>query len=230
MPFPEHKSKHMAKSKLKDHSILEFHGLWQTTIGAGGFTTLRFNPQQLAIFPRVLACADNWAHFRVRKLKFRLLPSPKDNICAAGFVGGVEDTPPATVVTLSEVLNTVFMPGQGVQTVPSSWAIPSKEELSGPLPWYKAVEGAADPTDESPGVISVCGAATDPFVLEMLFTLEFKTAVDPANTPAAVSLRRDLLVMRQERMLAREKAHLERLVGGTIAVVPVATAVRSARP
>jgi hypothetical protein len=140
-----------------------------------------------------------------------------------GFVGGVQDVPPATVAAVGELMPAVSMPAGGTQTVPSQWASSSKSELAGPFPWYKALNGAADTTEEAPGLLVFAGTSTQAFNYEFFVTFEFKTAVDPANTPAALALRRELTVLRLEAARLREKKALEGVLGGTVVVLPSGT-------
>jgi hypothetical protein len=149
-----------------------------------------------AAFPRVAVEADVWAHFRVSKLSFRLLPtSPITVPQAASFLGGVQDTNPSTFAQVTEILASC---SKGVgQTTPSSWVRVSKSELAGPFPWYKSVAGTADPTEESPGTISIVGTGTETFIIEFKGVFEFKTSVATGNTPLAIRLRE---LVRKERI------------------------------
>jgi len=158
---------------------------------------------------RVQAEADAWAHFRMRKLKIRLNPAPVGNTSgqAAGYVGGIQDTVPSTVAQISELLPAVFM--QLGQTVPSEWTSVKQEDLSGPIPWYKALVGAADNLEEAPGTIVVAGASTNAFILELRGVIEFKVAVAPANTPMAVAAR---LAGQEERLRILREAERTRIM------------------
>jgi hypothetical protein len=97
----------------------------------------------------------------------------------------------------------------GSNTVPTEWVRVPKSDLAGPLPWYKSIAGSADATEEAPGAISVFSTGTtDAFSLEVRGVFEFKTAVAPANTPAAVALRDQVRTLRKMDQLLSEKQRL----------------------
>jgi len=165
----------------------------QTGVFVAGLFGLGLTP---AIFPRVALEADVWAHFRIRKLAFRLLPtSPSTVAQAAGFIGGVQDTNPSTFAQVTELLPSCVK-GVG-QTVPSSWVHVARSELAGPFPWYKTVAGSADATEESPGTISIVGTGVESFIIEFKGVFEFKTGVSQSNTPVQLKLRE---LVRKERV------------------------------
>ncbi len=174
-----------------------FHYLLQAT-AAGNVYAFNFQPS--ANFgTRIGAEADAWAHFRVNSFKFRLHPFGGSGSKAAGFVGGVQDTAPGSLAQISELIPSVVH--NTSTTTPTEWASVSKSELAGPFPWYKAVAGGADATEEMPGQMCVwTSGATDSFWLEMRGVFEFKTAVSTGNTPANVA-----------RILAEREARLEAL-------------------
>lgn len=171
---------------------MPFHEVSSGAFAAGVFTFL-VNP---AAFPRVILEADVWAHFRIRQFSFRLLPtSPSTVPMAAGYIGGVEDTAPSTLVQVSELLPSCIK-GVG-QTTPSNWVRVPRADLAGPFPWYKTVLGTADPTEESPGQFVCVGTGTEAFLVEFKGVFEFKTSVNNANTPLARELRARI---REERI------------------------------
>lgn len=183
-----------------DSCIVPFHACLNANLASNTFGI----PLLPASFSRAAAEADTWAHFRVPSLSFRLLPTPSAGIMAAGYVGGVEDTPPATFNTISELIPSCFL-GLG-QTCPTNWIRVPRIDLAGPFPWYKSVAGAADPTEESPGALRLGGSgATDFFALEVKGTFEFKTAVSTANTPLAVRVRAQLREERRDAIVRRER-------------------------
>jgi hypothetical protein len=192
--------------KNRDSMSIEFHGLYSGALTAGA-AAISMNPVAASYSSRLQAEADAWCHYRIRQLRFKLHPTPTTTaIQACGFVGGVQDTAPATVATIMELIPSAYM---GVdQSVPSEWIRVSPSELAGPLPWYKAIAGAADGTEESPGVFCVAGATTEAFAIELRGVFEFKTAAATANTP----LGRQLIARRREERLAvqreRERAHI----------------------
>lgn len=174
---------------------MPFHEVLTGSLASGVFSTLI----QPSAFPRIALEADVWAHFRIRKLAFRMLPtSPSTVIMAAGYVGGVEDTAPGSFAQVSELI-TSCIKGVG-QTVPTNWVRIPKVDLSGPFPWYKSLPGTADPTEESPGQLSVVGTGTEAYAIELKGVIEFKVSVNSANTPAALAARR---ILREERVRAQ---------------------------
>jgi len=204
--MPHRKGRKHGKGGV-DSATIPFHYCLANSFVAGVFG---FNLQPTNI-PRLLLEADVWCHFRIRKFSFRLLPtSPVTVAQGAGYVGGVEDTPPATYIQIAELIPSCLK-GVG-QTVPTNWVHVPRSDLAGPFPWYKAIPGSADATEESPGVVVVVGTGTETFNLEMKGVFEFKTAVNAANTPAALNARR---IIREERlrvMRAKERDSLMRVL------------------
>jgi hypothetical protein len=190
---------------MKDTEVLEYHFLFASTFTAGVFG-LSANPTTMGTFAtRLIAQADLWSHFRHRSLKFRLRVTPSTTAQQfVGFVGGVQDTPPATAQAIMELLPSVMMDVD--QTIPSEWMSVPRADLAGPLPWYKAVPGAADATEESPGTLIVVGTGSEAFAVEVRGVMEFKTGLSTANTPLFMQAR---LLMRAERLrLERERESL----------------------
>jgi hypothetical protein len=109
------------------------------------------------------------------------------------------------------------------QSIPSEWVNVSKSDLAGPFPWYKTVVGTADPTEESPGLVTIAGTSTDAFVAEFRGVFEFKTSVATANTPLGVNLRRRIHEERALSAILAQKNVLMRILstGTTPAVSPV---------
>jgi len=176
--------------------------------GVGG------GPMTPLLFPRLAVEADAWAHFRVKRLSFRLHPtSPKTAAQACCYIGGVQDTPPATFSAISEVLSSCIN-GVG-STVPSDWVHVLKSEVAGPFPWYKSVAGTADSTEEAPGSFQVVGTGTETFTLEFRGIFEFKTAVATTNTPVALAARRQLHLERVNAERARARMVLLQVLNST---------------
>jgi len=165
----------------------------------------------LSMSPRAQIEADTWAHFRIKRLAFRMHPtSPITVPHAAGWVGGIQDTPPTTFNTISELIPSVIK-GVG-QSCPTAWVVIPKSDLAGPFPWYKSVAGAADPTEESPGAIYLAGTGTEAYNLEVRGVFEFKTAVSTSNTPMARQLRDAVRRERLEAARLAERAVLLRIL------------------
>jgi len=164
-----------------------------------------------ALFPRPSVEADVWAHFRVRKLSMRLMPtSPSTVAQALGYVGGLEDTAPSTFSQVSELIPSAIK-GVG-QTVPSSWIRVPRVDLAGPFPWYKTISGAADVTEESPGQIIAVGTGTEAVTIEFKGIFEFKTSVAAANTPSALKMRELVRKERTESARAIERDKLLKIL------------------
>jgi len=182
------------KGNRSDGAVIPFHISLSGSLAAGLFS---FNVNPSAI-NRLLIEADAWAHFRVRSLSFRMLPtSPITAAHAAGYVGGIQDTPPATYLQVSELIPSTVK-GVG-QTVPTPWVRVGRADLAGPFPWYKTIPGTADATEEAPGSIIVIGTGTEAYNLELKGKFEFKTSVNSGNTPLSAELRARI---REERINA----------------------------
>jgi hypothetical protein len=193
----------MSKNQVKrDSCLMPFRFIQVGPLVAGVFA-MTANPNGLS--PRALVEADTWTHFRLKSLRFRLHPvsNTSTTYATAVWVPGIQDTPPVTRATSSELLTAAVL--GGIASVQSDWASVSKSELSGPLPWYKTIQGTADATEEAPGQLIVIGTATETFVLEIMGVFEFKGSIATANTPAAVKLREELRAFRLQQVNSREK-------------------------
>jgi hypothetical protein len=188
----------------QDSCLFPFHNILQSAL-TGGVNAFIVSPNN-SLSPRALTEADCWTHFRVRRLRFRLHPQGAGNtLQAVGYIGGIQTTAPATVAQVGELLPSVPLGGDA--NCPTSWVNVSRGDLSGPLPWYKTIPGAADAEESAPGALCVAGTGTDTFCLEMSGVFEFKTAVATANTPFAVELRERLRteMIRLVRTAERER-------------------------
>jgi len=193
----------MQKRKVKDGEIVSIHGFGVAAL-VGGASNAQVSPSGLtAVSSRLLAEADSWCYFRVRSLKFRLHNSGSANDFAIGFVGGAQDTLPATLATVMELLPSTYFSHN--YTRPSDWVVVSGSELAGPFPWYKSVNGTADTSEEGPGYICIAGTTTQTFYYELYAVFEFKTAVAPANTPLARQAVQAVVAERRELALRRER-------------------------
>jgi len=205
--------------RQKDSQLLPFH-VCQAAALSSGTALITGNPA--GIGGRSLIEADAWSHFRFRKLKFRLAPGTTTvGSIAAGWVGGIQDTPPATFATVMELLPSTFTKGN--LTVYSEWVNVTKADLQGALPWYKTIAGAATDVEEQPGQLVLAGSASDSYFLEIKGVIEFKTAVASGNTPAELVLREKLRAERINRHLAHEQQRVVALLAGP-------TATSSVRP
>ncbi len=201
-------SKRMAK---RDSSVETFHGIISSS-SAATQELINLNPTNMnvapASFTRIPAVADNWAQFRVLALRFRLHSIGSSNAVAAGFVGGVQDTPPSTAAQVLELLPSTYLGPS--QQVPTKWVNVPRKDLAGPLSWYKTVLGTADATEESPGVLVITHTTMVFCAVEVYITYEFKAAVAPGNTPAAAAILREVAA---ERRRLHQEVQRQRLLG-----------------
>lgn len=201
-----------------DSVVFPFHNVLSGTLTAGTVAILVSPNSNMS--PRALLEADVWAHFRVKKLAFRIWrTSAVTNPQAIGFVGGVEDTAPSTVVQIMELMPSTYI--QETNTVPSNWVHVPRIDLRGPFPWYKTIPGTADATEEAPGYVCVAGSGTDAYRVEFKGAFEFKTSVNSANTPLSVELRARIREERRQIVIARER---KALLG---VIAPAAAQVKS---
>jgi hypothetical protein len=201
-------------NKLGDGCFMPFHHIQVLTLAA---TTGTINCNPTGLSSRALSEADNWAHFRLRRLKFRIHPQEKlptagtnevSRACV-GYVGGMEDTAPATATDIMELLPSLYL--AGYSTIPTKWMTISPKDLAGPLPWYKTIPGTADVTEESPGqlcyVLAGSGSVNS-IVIEWSGIFEFKTSVSATNTPLSAKLRE---MIRDERRRAADEIERKKL-------------------
>jgi len=202
------------RRSLVDEELFPFHTL--VPITGAGQTLISVNPNN-TLTPRGSVEADSWAHFQCRKLKFRMHPCGIVPVAAVttanvsvGYCGGIQDTPPASASQVLELHPSTFL--SKTQTLPTAWVTVPSIDLRGPLPWYKAISGTADSTEEAPGQICVftTDATNGMFTnqLEVKGVFAFKTSVATGNTPAAVAAR---LTLHEERKKAADKDESERL-------------------
>jgi hypothetical protein len=202
--------------KGRDSTLIPFHSLFSGSLVSGGVS---ISASPVGLSGRAGVEADAWCHFRINSLRFRLLPtSPITGLQVAGFIGGVQDTAPATTADMAEVLSSTIK-GVG-QTVYSEWVKVTRQELAGPFPWYKSIAGAADPTEESPGTLILRGTGTDTYTLEVRGVFEFKTSVSTANTPAALQLRKRVREERLANLVLAERDILMKILGGGVTATP----------
>jgi len=195
---------------------MPFHTFLQQALSSGAAVIIG-NPSGLSNGGRMLTEADAWAHFRLKKLSFRMHPNAlaAGTFITAGWVGGVQDTPPASAGNVMDLIPSCVY--AKTSTVPTEWVRVPKQDLAGPLPWYKTIAGSADATEEAPGELVFGGTTTDAALVEIRGVIEFKTSVSTANTPAEVALRARL---RAER-LAREHEVAQKRVLALLGCQPV---------
>ncbi len=207
----------------RDIVAVPIHFILQSTMTSGVANTT-LSPTDLAsASTRLAALADEYAHYRIKSFRFRMHPITQvATDMAAGVVGGVQDTLPGTTFQILELIPSVYLGGD--TTIPTEWAVVPKSDLSGPLPWYKAIRGAADVTEETPGYLCIAGTGSASFVVEVRAVYEFKTSVAPANTPSAISLRKQLLAERVQMVKEREKDQVLRLLSQKLGTTNVSSA------
>jgi len=95
------------KSKLKDGCVVHFHTVVSSALAANVFA-VALNPSDTNLSAtRLPAEADTYAHFRVLSVKARLHPITRTAQQVLGYVGGVQDTPPATLSAMGELVSYV---------------------------------------------------------------------------------------------------------------------------
>ncbi len=193
-----------SKSKKGSFCQMEFHALYiNTNAGASG-DQVQLSPSGLsAIATRFLAEADAWGYFRFDWLKFRALPG---TVVSAGYCP-VQDTFPATALQIGELVDSCYIPN-ATQSVPTEWVNVRKPDLAGPFPWYKAVNGTFDATEEAPGYLVVKATAASTYNVELRFSVTFKEQVAAANTPAELDIIRARMMLRQKTAADAEKRKL----------------------
>lgn len=198
-----------SKNGKADSALYPFHFLLAGTLTAGTVTLLVSPNSNFS--PRAFVEADSWAHFRIKALSFRIHPlNAVTNAQAAGYCGGIQDTPPGTLAAVSELIPSCILGGR--TTRPSDWVRVPKSDLAGPLPWYKTIPGNADATEEAPGTITVIGTGTDGYQLELRGMFEFKTAVATANTPLAKQLQELVRKEKISSVMSAERALLLKIL------------------
>jgi hypothetical protein len=162
---------------------------------------------------RPLQEADGWGYFRVDDFKFRLKPlegGGGSHVFAA--FSPIQDSLPATT-SIGELMNCISL--TPIMTMPTEWCSVRKTDLRGLFPWYKAVNGTFDTTEEAPGILRLLGpaAATDQIVVEAYCTMTFKTGISAANTPKVFELTRQKHRLLVEEAKEKERVQFMRVLG-----------------
>jgi len=187
-----------------DSIVLEFHSYLTGSLGAAG-TVINANPT--GITGPILTEADAWGLFKLLALEFRLIRSAAVATTQVGsYTATIQDTNPGTLTQGLQVIPTTVL--AGAATEPSTWCRVSPQDLAGAFPWYKAIPGAADPTEETPGQIIVNGTTSDLYQIEIRGVCKFKGAVSGGNTPEELQAR---MVLRNCRV-QREKETARRAI------------------
>ncbi len=195
-------TKKSARSRKSDSVSEHFHGLVSVALVAGA-NNLAMNP---AVTTRLASIADAYQLYRLRRLRFRLQPQDSAPAAAqsASWQTGIVDTPPSTVATNMECINSAYLSVRAIQ--PTGWVDVPPADLQGPFPWYKTVQGTPDTSEEIVGYVFLTGSGTNSVAVEFDGVMEFKEAIAPANTPAAVEARRKLRQEQLSMALRRERA------------------------
>lgn len=218
-----------AGAASRDRIVMPFHVVYrQGVVATNQVFNFVLNGNALG---RASTVADSWALFRLKKLRFRIMPvavtatvgSPPTYV-AIGYVTSIPDTNPATFGQVTELTNSTLIAITATngsiaisdgQTMPSNWVEISGDDLHGPFPWYKSIPGTADATEEAPGQISVAYDAVAPtsytgtFAIEVEGVVEFKGGVDIVQS--GTSLDSELLAkvradrIERARMVERTK-------------------------
>jgi len=111
-------------------------------------------------------------------------------------MGGVQDSTPAGVAPVMEMIPSLYV-SSTIQTIPQYVSVP-RADLAGPFPWYKAIPGTADVTEEAPGLLVgyTNGVAAQTVIIEVDGEIEFKTAITSIATPEEAELRARILELR----------------------------------
>ncbi len=134
------------------------------------------------------------------------------------------DNTPSTVGQVMELISSLEM--DPAQSTPSEWLSVRANELAGPFPWYKTIDGTPDSTEEFPGRFVIIGTGSDTFTIEFRALVEFKDGVAPANTPQELDLVRQKLALRKAALI---EEHRKSLLGVLKNPVPAAAPTPVAR-
>jgi len=199
----------MSRRRSRDQIVERFSQLASITLVAGANNNA-VNP---AFTSRLATIGDSYQYYRLRSLKFRIHPSASTSSAAVSWMAGVVDTPPSTNQQNCEIYNHTFQADDA--TVPSSWCSVSREDLAGGLSWYKTIQGSADSSEEIVGYLFFTGSGTNTVLCEVFGEMEFKEAIAPANTPAALEVLKRLREMRIEEHRVREQKSLLKVLGSS---------------
>ncbi len=156
-------------TRVKTHkftSVTLSSGLAQVAVNAAS-----------AVLGATAQMADSFDLYRVRKLKYRILPETRTGAQTMAYY-------PETVVTVatntinSENTDCVVLPGG--QTYASDWAVVPPARLKAQLDWYKCIADASAGEFEDQGVLAFVGNASESVFFEVRATIEFKNPVDSA--------------------------------------------------
>lgn len=202
----------------KDRTINVPFSLLQS--GTAIATTVPIQPATLG--GRVLAIADAYELFKVKKLEFRLLSATTTASASrvsqqvACYLAGVTDTAPGNFALAAEVVEHVAL--GNAATTPTEWCRVPKSILAGYTPWYKTIAGTPDPSVEVQGNLFIVNPSgtTDTFCAEIRGVISFKGAVPISSTP----------MLRQLNEMRKEKDRLLKI----LAVTPAAEKTNQTDP
>ncbi len=176
-----------SRFRLAESVKIPFSVIVVTALTAGRLTQ-SLRPTS-SVSDRIGAMADLYALYRLNKLRFRLHPAAT-SVCMA-YLPNTVDTAPNGLSQISETMDRAFI--SSAQTVPTKWVDVPPQVLRGALPWYKTVSGTPDDWDEVVGSLfatNVVGTTgTEGITYEVLGEYEFKSALDPSNTPKIIEAR-----------------------------------------
>jgi len=177
----------MNRSKRRDVVSVPF----TITLAQAAATSNILSP---ALTTRLAAIADDFDEYRFTELRFRLTPGSAGSP-AACYLPGIVDTPPTTLATICECIESVFL--GTASTTPTKWCRVPKAVLAGMHTWYKTIPGTPASSEELQGGVYVFAAAN--VFVEIAGVCEFAAAVTAGNTPI-------------ERALASRRREKQRIV------------------
>lgn len=188
-----------------DSSESVFHFQWLGAL-VSGTAALTLNSTGLAtLSTRFLAQADSWVFFRYKKFRFRMHCANTSANQAVGFIP-LTDAGPSTIAQLMELSCSAYM--DQTQTVPSEWHNVNSNDLRGPFPWYRTIDGTFDSSEEYPARMVIVGTGTDAYSIEFYATVEFKEGAAPANIPFDLALLKQKRQDRIDREIAKQRVKL----------------------
>jgi len=192
---------------------LPFHFIWVGSL-ASGAAAITLNGTGLAtLSTRFLAVADTFQLFRYKSFKFRLHCANVSANQAAGFVPGLPDSSPGTLVQVMELTSSLYQ--DQTQTVPTEWCVVPVADLHSQFPWYRCIDGTAPANEESPGLFRIIGTGTDNYAVEFRVVVEFKEALAVGNTPAQLTALRSRHAEAVRAAAAKERDRLVSLLAIT---------------
>lgn len=135
-----------------------------------------------ASFVRLAEIANTFSLYRFTKLNIKFMDeSATRNTVVLGYYPTIADTPPTTISAISSVENSAV--NFASQTTPSKISVSRSFLLSGPIPWYKTVAGAAEDSFEIQGTIVGASSASSTCRMWIDYTCELTSWMPIGSTP-----------------------------------------------